>query len=46
MFEVSADETTALATSSGLVLLMERAVPTLIKRTVPVIWKLLVFEKG
>lgn len=46
MFEVSAGETTALAASSGLVLLMETEVPTLFKRTVPVIWKLLVFGKG
>ena len=45
MFEVSTGETVALATASGLALLMEEDTPTLIKRTAPVTWKRLVFRK-
>jgi SAM-dependent methyltransferase len=45
MFEVSTGETIALAAEWGLELLVEQEVPTLIKRTVPVTWKLLVFRK-
>ena len=45
MFEVSADETIALAAAARLELLLNEDVPTLIKRTVPVAWKLLVFRK-
>ena len=45
MFEVSAGETVALAAASGLALLLEEDAPTLIKRTVPVTWKRLVFRK-
>ena len=44
MFEVSADETVALAAESGLALVLEEDAPTLIKRTVPVTWKRLVFR--
>lgn len=45
MFEVSAAETIALAAESGLELLLEEAAPSLVKRTVPVMWKRLMFRK-
>ena len=45
MFEVSAGETIALARSHGLVLVLRRATPTLLKRVQPVTWKRLVFRK-
>jgi SAM-dependent methyltransferase len=45
MFEVSTTETIALAAASGLDLLVEEDAPTLLKRTVPVTWKRLVFRK-
>jgi SAM-dependent methyltransferase len=44
MFEVSAAETIALAAESGLELLLEEDTPSLVKRTVPVMWKRLVFR--
>jgi len=46
MFEVSAGETIALAAATGLELLREQDVPTLIKRAQLVSWKLLVFRKS
>jgi hypothetical protein len=45
MFEVSTAETIALAADSRLQLVLEQEVPTLIKRAVPVAWKLLVFRR-
>ncbi|HYD05568.1 MAG TPA: class I SAM-dependent methyltransferase [Reyranella sp.] len=45
MFEVTTRETTALAAEAGLELLLEQDEPSLIKRAVPVTWKLLVFRK-
>ena len=45
MFEVSTGETIALAAASGLELVVEEDTPTLVKRTVPVTWKRLVFRR-
>ena len=45
MFEVSTRETIALARARGLVLLLKRDTPTLLKRAQPVAWKRLAFRK-
>jgi len=46
MFEVSAEETIALAAAQGLEVLMNEATPSLRARTVPVTWKRLAFRKA
>jgi SAM-dependent methyltransferase len=46
MFEVSAEETIALAAAEGLEVLMNEATPSLRARTVPVTWKRLAFRKA
>jgi SAM-dependent methyltransferase len=45
MMEVSTRETIALARARGLVLVLRREAPTLLKRNQPVSWKRLVFRK-
>lgn len=45
MFEVSTRETVALARAHGLVLVLRREAPTLLKRGQPVTWKRLVLRK-
>jgi len=46
MFEVSAEETIALAATQGLSVVMNEATPSLRPRTVPVTWKRLAFRKA
>jgi SAM-dependent methyltransferase len=45
MFEVSTEETTALAIEQGLRVVLDEAAPTLLKRKLPVTWKRLAFRK-
>jgi len=46
MFEVSTEETIALAGAQGLGVVLNEAAPTLLKRAQPVTWKRLAFRKG